>query len=121
MFCQHLRLLSPACSSADSRGCCLFFFDAPAPQNTPSLALCSAQICSRGCFGGGGAIWSGHRASCSAECDSGSEAPRDAIKAVFDFQQLLGGTQSIDCSWTLTFCLPHSLPLTLIPILIPTL
>lgn len=43
LFCQRLRLLSPVCSSADSRSRCLFF-NAPAPQNTPSLVLCSALL-----------------------------------------------------------------------------
>lgn len=89
---EHLGLLSPLCSSADSRARRLLF-DAPAPQNTPSLVRSSARILSRGCFRVG-AIWTGPRASCSSECDSEKEAPRDAIKdGCFQLSAAQGGTQ----------------------------
>lgn len=81
--CQFVRLLTVAVA--------VCFFRRSAATNTHpasrSALLCSSRICSRGRFGVG-AIWSGHCASCSSERDSGREAPRDAIKAVFHFQPL---------------------------------
>lgn len=77
--CQFVRLLTVAVA--------VWFFFTPQTHTQPRALLRSARICSRGRFGVG-AIWSGHRASCSSERDSRREAPRDAIKAVFHFQPL---------------------------------